>query len=328
MILKWIVVSIKPQLYVGGAAPGTHSIKKPLNSFLGELFLGTWSDGSATAHLVAEQVSHHPPISAVYMYDDENGIRGHGYTRIGMTFSGAVEVRQTGHGMVHIDRYDEDYLIPLFSASVKGFLSGCLYPEISGTYHIVSTTGFVSELQFSGRGLLWGGQKNGFRAKVYRRDDLTKTPIYEMSGQWSDKFVINDAVTGEILETYDTNDANNGAAPLALDNLEDQDPWESRKAWRYVLQALKNGDHGDVVTEKGKLEKAQREMRVREAKGSRTWNPRLFETMDGDYTLFEKLGSACKWKLHSSDTKGVWRVNIGKLKILQKPFHENLTPLG
>lgn len=328
MILKWIVVSIKPQLYVGGAAPGTHSIKKPLNSFLGELFLGTWSDGSATAHLVAEQVSHHPPISAVYMYDDENGIRGHGYTRIGMTFSGAVEVRQTGHGMVHIDRYDEDYLVPLFSASVKGFLSGCLYPEISGTYHIVSTTGFVSELQFSGRGLLWGGQKNGFRAKVYRRDDLTKTPIYEMSGQWSDKFVINDAVTGEILETYDTNDPNNGAAPLALGTLEDQDPWESRKAWRYVLHALQNGHHGDVVTEKSKLEKAQRDMRVREANEGRTWNPRLFETMDEDYTLFDKLGSACKWKLHSSNTKGVWRVNIRKLEKLQKPFHENVTPLG
>jgi hypothetical protein len=86
------------------------------------------------------------------------------------------------------------------------------------------------------------------------------------------------------------------------------------------------------ITEKWSQKRANlkslREMRVREAKERRTWNPPLFKTMDGDYTLFDKLGSACKWKLHSSDTKGVWRVNIRKLQQLQKPFHENVTPLG
>lgn len=35
--------------------------KKPLNPFLGEQFLGSWIGGTT---LAAEQVSHHPPITA------------------------------------------------------------------------------------------------------------------------------------------------------------------------------------------------------------------------------------------------------------------------
>ena len=60
---------------------------------------------------MAEQVSHHPPVTAVYIWDDEHGIRGEGYSRVEMTFSGSVDIRQTGHAMLHIGRYDEDHLI-------------------------------------------------------------------------------------------------------------------------------------------------------------------------------------------------------------------------
>lgn len=109
LVLKWILASLRCQLYIN-SAPG-QSIKKPLNAFLGEVFRAQWSDGHATANLVAEQVSHHPPITAVYMWDDEHGIRGEGYSRVEMTFSGSVDIRQTGHAMLHIDRYDEDHLI-------------------------------------------------------------------------------------------------------------------------------------------------------------------------------------------------------------------------
>lgn len=47
-----------------------------------------------------------------------------------MTFNGNINVKQTDHAMVHIDRYDEDYLIPIPDAKVKGFLAGHLYPEL------------------------------------------------------------------------------------------------------------------------------------------------------------------------------------------------------
>ena len=72
--------------------------------------------------------------------------------------------------------------IPLSDAKVKGFLSGHLYPELSGTYQIISSTGFVSEIRFFGQGF-FSGTRNSFEAKMYRREDTTKSPIYNVKGQ-------------------------------------------------------------------------------------------------------------------------------------------------
>jgi hypothetical protein len=144
---KWALAGLNAH----GGDP-TVSIKKPLNAFLKELFFASWNDGKATSNLAAEQVSHHPPITAVYMWDKENGISGEGYTCVEMKFAGSIDVKQAGHALVHIDKYDEDHLIPLPNLRVKGFLSGRLCPELYGVYHIVSSSGYVSELRFEGDG--------------------------------------------------------------------------------------------------------------------------------------------------------------------------------
>lgn len=73
-----------------------------------------------------------------------------------MTFSTSINIKQTGHAVLHIDKYDEDYLIPFPDVKVKGFLSGTLYPELDGTYHIISSD-FISEMKFSGKGLFLKG---------------------------------------------------------------------------------------------------------------------------------------------------------------------------
>lgn len=55
-VLKWILASLRSQYYVGR---DIHSgIKKPLNAFLGELFLAQWSDDVANVKLIAEQVRY------------------------------------------------------------------------------------------------------------------------------------------------------------------------------------------------------------------------------------------------------------------------------
>ncbi|CCF35284.1 Kes1 protein, partial [Colletotrichum higginsianum] len=182
-VLRMILVAMRSQYYVAGA-PGV-SIKKPLNAFLGELFLASWtdSDRKARTELVAEQVSHHPPITAMHMASREHGIRADGYARVEMTFSSSVNIRQVGHAVLHIDRYDEDYLIPL--------------PEVKvlGTYYVVSNTGYVSEIKFSGSGV-FRGKKNSFEARVYHKNDKKNT-IYELQGCWSEGWTVKDARTGE-----------------------------------------------------------------------------------------------------------------------------------
>ncbi|CRK39848.1 hypothetical protein BN1708_008066 [Verticillium longisporum] len=66
LVLTHMLSSLRSQLYIAGSP--TVSIKKPLNAFLGELFLASFVDApaKATTTLVAEQVSHHPPITAMH----------------------------------------------------------------------------------------------------------------------------------------------------------------------------------------------------------------------------------------------------------------------
>ncbi|EAQ93306.1 hypothetical protein CHGG_01541 [Chaetomium globosum CBS 148.51] len=300
LVLKWILTSLKHQLYVDGA-PG-RSIKKPLNAFLGEIFRAQWTDGRATANLVSEQVSHHPPITAVYMWDAEHGIHGEGYSRVEMTYSGGVSIRQTGHAMLHIDKYSEEHLIFLPHCSVKGFMSGSMFPELNGTYHIVSSSGFVSEIVFSGTSLLGTGQRNAVKATMYRRDDPAKTPLYTIS--------VTNLLQDPVLL--------GGAGPLRVE-----------AAWQGVMAALRRGDFGDAVTEKSKVEKAQRLMRAAEKESGNTkWEPLLFAPLSRRYEEFERLGPAVGWQTYADETKGVWKVNREKAEGLKRPFRPGLTPLG
>jgi hypothetical protein len=241
-----------------------------------------------------------------------------------MSFSGSLNVKQTGHATLHIDKYDEDYLIPMLDFKIKGLLSRRLYPELNGTYHIVSSTGFVSEISFSGQGF-FSGIKNSFEAKIYHRDDDAKSPIYIASGQWSGEFTIRDPNSATDIETCIP--ASIPPAPLHIPDLADQDPWETRNAWKEVLSAIDEGDMHRIVNEKSKLEEAQRAMRRKEEVQDTKWVPKFFSSEKED-PLFDKLASATGWQLHSERTKGVWKFDTEKAKQATKPYHGRLTPFG
>ncbi|CAM1504946.1 Fc.00g025370.m01.CDS01 [Cosmosporella sp. VM-42] len=328
LVLRLILSSLRSQLYVAGSP--SVSIKKPLNAFLGELFFASWtdSDHDATTTLVSEQVSHHPPITAMHIASQEHGIRADGYARVEMTFSKNVNIRQIGHAVLHIDRYDEDYLIPLPDVKVCGFLSGKLYPEVQGPYHIVSTSGYISEIRFSGAGVIWG-KKNYFEARMYHKDDEGKRSIYEVEGVWSEGWSVRDGKTGEVLETYNVDAPENSPAPIKIDPVETQDPWESRKAWDAVLKGLRDGDSREVIKEKGKIEEAQRRMRAERARRGENWEPLLFRKFPGEeHGVFHHLSSGFSWNLFDDKTEGVWRVDDELLGTLKRPFRDGLTPLG
>ncbi|KAK0724465.1 hypothetical protein B0H67DRAFT_568013 [Lasiosphaeris hirsuta] len=328
LVLRWFLIALRSQLYVGGAPKV--SIKKPLNAFLGELFFASWTDAEhkATAKLVAEQVSHHPPITAMHISDAEHGVRADGYARVEMTFNGAVNIRQVGHAMLHIDRYDEHHLVPLPDVKVRGFLSGCMYPEITGAYSMLSSSGYVTEMKFWGEGMI-RGKRNSFEAKIYRKDDPEQQSIYEVAGCWSEGWTVKDSRTGEVLEVYEVDAPENAPAPMDIAPVEEQDPWESRRAWAGVLGGMENGDMRTVLAEKTRVEQAQRQMRAREAAEGDKWQPLLFRSRDGEeHDVFYGLAEGTKWRLWDEKTKGVWRIDDSRATAAQRPFRGELTPQG
>ncbi|KAL8281740.1 hypothetical protein RB597_009445 [Gaeumannomyces tritici] len=367
-VQRLVLVALRPEVYVA-AAPGV-SIKKPLNAFLGELFLAGWTDNGddasaastepktddkkskketattttttttttaalpptatrTTTRLVAEQVSHHPPITAMHIASaPEHGVRADGYARVEMTFNGSVNIRQVGHAIVRVDRHDEEHLIPLPDVKVRGFLSACLYPEVLGTYHIVSSSGHVSELKFTGAGVL-RGKRNSFEARLFHKSDPKKT-LFKTAGCWSESWTVKCGRTGAVVERYDVDAPENAPAPMEVAPLDDQDHWESRRAWAGVIAGLGAGaDHKAAAAEKTKLEQAQRRMRAGELERGEQWEPLLFASSDGaDHEPFHRLTEGTDWELHDARTKGVWRLRDDRLAELKKPCRGGLTPLG
>ena len=62
------------QWYLSGFYKKPKGLKKPYNPILGEVFRCCWKhpNGSTTFY-IAEQVSHHPPISALYVTNRKDG---------------------------------------------------------------------------------------------------------------------------------------------------------------------------------------------------------------------------------------------------------------
>ena len=321
LVLKWFLGSLRNQQYAGRREE--EGVKKPLNAFLGELFFGSWKNEElGETRLVSEQVSHHPPITACYLWNEKHGIRAEGFTQQEITFNGSVNIKQKGYAVLHIDQYDEDYLIPVPNVKVKGIISGMPYPELHGEYSLISSNGFVSNIKFEGKGFFGSGTKNGFAARLFHADQ-PKEDLYTVKGAWNGNSVILDGRTGSEIESFDV--AALQSAKLEAPELSEQDPWESRKAWGDVIAALRRSDMKGTTTSKSLIEEGQRKMRADEEAQGEQWETLFFRRV-GEDPVFERLSVHDNGSFTVDRTGGIWKVDHDAIMNAKKPYHGNLLP--
>lgn len=72
LVLKWFLASLKRQQYAG--RDESAGVKKPLNAFLGEIFMGAWggSNGEGRTCLISEQVRSVSAIARRQRYTDSD----------------------------------------------------------------------------------------------------------------------------------------------------------------------------------------------------------------------------------------------------------------
>lgn len=332
LVLRWFLVSLKNQHY--GGRSEEEGVRKPLNAFLGECFLAKWHDGSGgETMLVSEQVSHHPPVTACRVWNQEHGVYAEGFTRQEITLSlGSIAIKQTGHALLTLKNHgDETYLIPLPDAKVKGILSGLsgTYPELEGTYTIPCTSGYYSTVEFSGKSLVSSGKKNEFVAKIFAPGTTEEEPLYTVAGQWSDSFTIySGAETSKATarETLVVKELSTAPLKLLEEDVEALDPWETRRAWRGVREALARGDMAGTVQAKSAIEQGQREMRKEEERTGKKWEPLFFKPQTEDGVAAGLYRSILK-DLKPEDTVAIWKFDEERWgEGVKRPFHETLTP--
>ncbi|QSS64853.1 oxysterol-binding protein [Histoplasma capsulatum] len=163
LVLKWFLSTLHQQYCSRSEKLGSE--KKPLNPFLGELFLGKWEDDGdvGETRLVSEQVSHHPPVTAYAIENEKHGVQLQGYNAQKASFSSTINVKQIGHAIYSLTPLPttanpsperETYLITLPSLHIESLIYGTPFVELNRHTQIVSSTGYVAKIEYSGKGWL------------------------------------------------------------------------------------------------------------------------------------------------------------------------------
>lgn len=321
LVLRWFLTTLKQQYSSRSEKLGSE--KKPLNPFLGELFLGKWQDTAGETTLISEQVSHHPPVTAYCISNAQHGVRLQGYNAQKASFKTRIDVRQVGHAILRLDKFDEEYLITLPSLHIEGLLSGSPYVELNRHTFIQSSSGYTAKIDYSGKGWV-SGKKNSFTASLYA-EGQEKSPIYTVDGQWTSDFTIRDPKTKAIVAQWSHKAQK--TTPLTVAPLTEQDDLETRRAWGKVAAAIQKGDMNLTSHEKTIIEESQRAQRKKEAAENAEWE-RVFFSKTDQYDRFKGLAVKIGESVEADRTNGVWRFDESKALGASKPYRPGVMPIG
>ncbi|KAG0338239.1 hypothetical protein BG004_007302 [Podila humilis] len=255
-------------------------VKKPYNPILGEHFRSRWTfeDGSE-AFYIAEQVSHHPPISVYYYASPENNLRIVGDLLPKSKFLGnsAATLMQGEINVGFTNRPGEEYLITMPNVYARGILFGTMLLELGDIAAVrCPKLDLVCSLEFKVKGY-FTGTYNSIAGKIKR--ESTGEVLYEISGKWSDEIFIKEATSSNKEMFFDAKTAK--IHPKIITPEESQEENESRRLWSKLTSALKVNNQDLATEEKSKVEDAQRaKSKDREARAE-IHIPRYFEA-DGE----------------------------------------------
>ncbi|NWH18824.1 OSBL8 protein, partial [Grus americana] len=270
-VVKW---------YLSGFYKKPKGLKKPYNPILGETFRCMWIHPrtNSKTFYIAEQVSHHPPISAFYVSNRKDGFCLSGSILAKSKFYGnSLSAILDGEGRLTFLNRGEDYVMTMPYAHCKGrILYGTMTLELGGTVNITcEKTGYSATIEFKLKPFLGNNDSvNQISGKI----KLGKEVLAILEGHWDSEVTISDKKT-DVSETFwnPTSDIKQRRLPRYTVKFEEQDDFESEKLWQQVTRAINNKDQTEATQEKYVLEEAQRKSaKERKLKGEE-WTCKLFD---------------------------------------------------
>uniref|UniRef100_A0A6Q2ZG92 Oxysterol-binding protein n=1 Tax=Esox lucius TaxID=8010 RepID=A0A6Q2ZG92_ESOLU len=277
--------------YLSGFYKKPKGLKKPYNPILGETFRCCWlhPQTDSCTFYIAEQISHHPPISAFYVCNKKDGFCISGSILAKSKFYGnSLSAILDGRARLMLLGRDEEYVITMPYAHCKGILYGTMTLELGGKITIeCDNTKYLAELEFKLKPFLGGPSSvNVISGKIQHGDDVLAT----LDGHWDGEVFLQEKKSGqqEILWNP-TPEVRKTRLRRQVVRLDQQGQFESERLWQDVTGAILDRDQNRATQEKFVLEEAQRN----EAKerGDKPWIPRLFNldpvTNEWTYTHIE-----------------------------------------
>lgn len=280
--------------------------KKPYNPIRGEAFHCSWriprqetyppspehpktengangcTDDNCLLTYCAEQVSHHPPISAFYFECPEKDIYMNASIWTKSKFMGmSIGVVMVGKISLNLLKHDEEYVFGLPSAYARSILT-VPWVELGDKIYITcQKSGYSAAITFHTKPF-YGGKLHRVTAEV--KNNNTANIICKVQGEWNSFFEF----TYENGETKVIDVSNLEIMRKSVRPISSQGEFESRKLWRHVTNALRLGDVNIATEHKKFLEDRQREgERLR--KETNTAFPTKFFHQDGEDWVYKKI---------------------------------------
>ncbi|BGP19892.1 hypothetical protein JCM10213_008634 [Rhodosporidiobolus nylandii] len=297
-VTKWFLATLSGQFTRREKETGSE--KKPLNPFLGEQFLGTWDDGELV--LTVEQVSHHPPITAYHLENASKGLSWEGNCAQKTSFSPrAISVKQVGHGLLRVKLANgetETYLVTLPKLEIAGLMLGKPYVELAETSYIQASHGLTSTIKYSGKGWISGASHS-------HTTTISAGPgnsaLYTLEGTWTETTKFAKPSKGREGQLFLDAGAEGIRTPVTVKPVEQQNEYESRRAWKAVADGIRKGDFDAASTAKTALENSERQKRRDEAAAAAPFQLRLFDKLPND-PEYKRLAAMVKYKPEEEDS--------------------------
>uniref|UniRef100_S4RW19 Oxysterol-binding protein n=1 Tax=Petromyzon marinus TaxID=7757 RepID=S4RW19_PETMA len=286
--------------------------RKPYNPVLGETFRCSWSvlpdagdttgagesqqqrqqqqaAGPAPAppaehscpglRFTAEQVSHHPPISAFYAECPEKNLCLNAHVWTKSKFMGmSIGVGLIGDGVLQLLDCGEEYTFTLPSAYARSILT-VPWLELGGKVHLgCAQTGYSASVTFHTKPF-YGGKLHRVTAEV--KHVPSGTVVCKAQGEWN-------GVVEFVHSSGETRSVDAARIPVCRKRVRPvskQWAFESRRLWQCVTEALRAGDLELATQHKHELEERQRQEERRRAENGTPWSTQYF-SKEGEGWVF------------------------------------------
>ncbi|XP_005873192.1 PREDICTED: oxysterol-binding protein-related protein 11 [Myotis brandtii] len=234
-----------------------------------------------TVRFVAEQVSHHPPVSGFYAECAERKmcVNAHVWTKskfLGMS----IGVTMVGEGILCLLEHGEEYTFSLPCAYARSILT-VPWVELGGKVSVnCAKTGYSASITFHTKPF-YGGKLHRVTGEV--KHNGSNTVVCKVQGEWN-----------SVLEfTYSNGETKNvDLTKLAVTKkrvrpLEQQDPFESRRLWKNVTDSLRESEIDKATEHKRTLEERQRAEERHRIETGTPWKTKYF-IKEGDGWVYHK----------------------------------------
>ncbi|CAM6109955.1 unnamed protein product [Calypogeia fissa] len=265
-VVRWHISLVRPVPFA----------KAPYNPILGETHHVTAGD----LNLITEQVSHHPPVSALYATNSKRKIEilQWNFSQpkfYGNSVSVGVGGRRTLTLLVHGEIYETTSPALTFR-----FWPGVVSEWTGDTMVKCAQTGLEAVVSFKSKSY-FSTKGNQVSGKIFRTS--SQQNLYTLSGSW-DESVMLEGKGGKKSVLYNGKVNLTNIKTAVVENPRALSPTESVVVWSQVTKGVWNQDWEAARAAKTSVEETQRALRKQREKAGETWKPKYFNKLaDGGW---------------------------------------------